>query len=142
MHLQEPSTCHYMLTVAVPGLCQLPTFHQEAEPITHITCKPVLGLTLTESSADSDSQQQQQHQDVSHDDLSDTDSELGTNTTEQVWFPNNMQLTLVPVSMFLCSSISVMLADLLVSTTVKAASYRLGNQKSICFQSGVYYAQE
>lgn len=81
--MKEPSTCHYMLTVAVPGLCQLPTFHQEAEPITHITCKPVLGLTLTESSADSDSQQQQQHQDVSHDDLSDTDSELGTNTTEQ-----------------------------------------------------------
>ena len=30
-----------MLTVAVPGLCQLPDFKAQAEPITHIVCHHV-----------------------------------------------------------------------------------------------------
>ena len=57
--VQEPSTCHYVLTVAVPGLCQLPIFRAQPEPITQIVCRPVAAAAAEGSTADHKSQQQQ-----------------------------------------------------------------------------------
>lgn len=84
--VQEPSTCHYVLNVAVPGLCQLPTFQQETEPITQIVCKVVASPAATEPSIDSDAvtdQQQQLHAEPVED-IAELASEISTNGTEQV----------------------------------------------------------
>ncbi len=86
--LQEPSTCHYVLSVAVPGLCHIPTFRQETESITQIVCTALPSPAAPQSDAEissQDTQQQQQivQQDVG-DDVGDLDSEARANSTEQV----------------------------------------------------------
>ena len=81
--MQETSTCHYVLTVAVPGLCQLPIFRAQAEPITQIICRPVAAPAAETSSTDHESQQQQHALFVDGDlvqDESDHDSSM--NSTE------------------------------------------------------------
>ena len=81
--MQETSTCHYVLTVAVPGLCQLPIFRAQAEPITQIICRPVAAPAAETSSTDHESQQQQ-HARFDDGDLvqDDSDHDSGTNSTD------------------------------------------------------------
>ena len=84
--VQESSTCHYVLNVAVPGLCQLPTFQQETEPITQIVCKVVASPAAKEPTIDPDAvtdQQQQLHAEAVED-IAELASEISTNGTEQV----------------------------------------------------------
>ena len=69
-----------MLTVAVPGLCQLPIFRAQAEPITQIVCRPVAAPAAPESSADPESQQHQ-HAHFDDGDLVEDDSGPSTNST-------------------------------------------------------------
>ena len=81
--VQEPSTCHYVLTVAVPGLCQLPIFRAQPESITQIVCRPIAASAAEGSSADHKSQQQQ-HASFEDGDLVQDDSgqESSTNSTD------------------------------------------------------------
>lgn len=81
--VQEPSTCHYVLTVAVPGLCQLPIFRAQPEPITQIVCRHVAAPAAEGSSADHEAGQQQ-HTSFEGVDLVQDDSgrESTTNTTD------------------------------------------------------------
>ena len=86
MCVQEPSTCHYVLNVAVPGLCQLPTFQQETEPITQIVCEVIATPAAKEPSDDANAvtdQQQQLHAEAVED-IAELASEISTNGTEQV----------------------------------------------------------
>ena len=78
--VQEPSTCHYVLTVALPGLCQLPIFRAQPEPITQIVCRHI---AAPGSSADH-KPRQQQHASFEGVDLVQNDSghESSTNTTD------------------------------------------------------------
>lgn len=71
LDLQEPSTCHYVLTVAVPGLCQLPIFKAKAELVTQIVCHPVAASAAEALLGDPGSQQsvQQRHASFADDDL-------------------------------------------------------------------------
>ena len=55
--MQEPSTCHYVVTVAVPGLCQLPIFRAQAELVTNIVCHPVAAPAAEGLHGDPESQQ-------------------------------------------------------------------------------------
>lgn len=87
--LQEPSTCHYVLNMAVPGLCQMPTFRQEAEPVTQIVCKAIASPAAAQSSVVSDTQEKQQPQldaEQSVQDIADLVTEIIANGTEQVCF--------------------------------------------------------
>lgn len=77
--MQETATCHYVLTVAVPGLCQLPVFRAQAEPITQIICSPVAAPAVEASSTDHESQQQQ-HARFDDGDLAQHDSDHDSNT--------------------------------------------------------------
>ena len=86
--LQEPATCHYVLTVALPGLCQLSSFRQEAEPITEIVCQPLASPAPAEPSKDLSSQASQQQEEQSIPLSAQGDvvgaSDFTTNNTEQV----------------------------------------------------------
>ena len=76
-----------MLNMAVPGLCQLPTFRQEAEPVTQIVCKAVASPAAAQPSVVTDTQEKQQQQlDAEQDaqDIADLVSEIIANGTEQV----------------------------------------------------------
>ena len=81
--VQEPSTCHYVLTVAVPGLCQLPIFKAQPEPITQIVCRSIAAPSAEDSSTDHESQQQQ-HANLEDGDLVQDDSghESSANSTD------------------------------------------------------------
>ncbi|KAL0033988.1 hypothetical protein WJX79_001529 [Trebouxia sp. C0005] len=86
LSIKEPSTCHYVLTVAVPGLCQMPSFRQEAEPVTQIVCKAIASPAAAQSSEVRDTQENQQQQlDAEQDvqDIADLVSEIIANGTEQ-----------------------------------------------------------
>lgn len=71
LSIKEPSTCHYVLTVAVPGLCQLPIFKAKAELVTQIVCHPVAASAAEALLGDPGSQQsvQQRHASFADDDL-------------------------------------------------------------------------
>lgn len=81
--MQETSTCHYVLTVAVPGLCQLPIFRAQPEPITQIVCRPVATPAAEALNTDLESQQQQ-HARFDDSDLvqDDSDHDSSTNSTD------------------------------------------------------------
>lgn len=86
LSIKEPSTCHYVLNVAVPGLCQMSTFRQEAELVTQIVCKAVASPAAAQSSVETDTQEKQQQQlDAEQDvqDIADLVSEIIANATEQ-----------------------------------------------------------
>lgn len=86
LSIKEPSTCHYVLNVAVPGLCQMPTFRQDPELVTQIVCKAVASPAAAQSSVATDTQEKQQQQlDAEQDvqDIADLVSEIIANATEQ-----------------------------------------------------------
>ncbi len=76
-----------MLNVAVPGLCQMPTFRQEADPVTQIVCKAIASPAAAQPSIVTDTQEKQQQQlDAEQDvqDIANLVSEIIANGTEQV----------------------------------------------------------
>lgn len=58
---QEPSTCQYVLTVAVPGLCQLPIFRAQAELVTQVVCHLLAAPAAEGLRRDPESQQRDAH---------------------------------------------------------------------------------
>ncbi|DBA74954.1 TPA: hypothetical protein ACH3X1_010300 [Trebouxia sp. C0004] len=85
LSIKEPSTCHYVLNMAVPGLCQMPTFQQQAEPVTQIVCKAIASPAAAQSSVVLDTQEKQQQQidaEQSVQDIGDLVSEIIANGTE------------------------------------------------------------
>lgn len=73
----------------------MPTFQQEAEPVTQIVCKAIGSPAAAQSSAVSDTQGKQQQQlDAEQEvqDIADLVSEIIANGTEQVCFGDNCGL--------------------------------------------------
>lgn len=41
--IKEPTTCHYVLTLATPALCAHAAFRQDEPTVAHIRCSPLIG---------------------------------------------------------------------------------------------------
>ena len=77
-----------MLTVAVPGLCQLPDFKVQAEPITQIVCHyvPAQAAEDANPALKSQTQNQDQHHtdsEVEDPSMREDESDAHTNLTAQ-----------------------------------------------------------
>ena len=78
--MQEPATCHYVLSVSIPGLCQLPSFRQKTEPISQIICKPAPAPASSASSSDANDHKQHPQEPA---DTVDTKLHRDSSTTEE-----------------------------------------------------------